>query len=38
LNSPGVYAGVVLVLGITGLHELVLRRLERQVAAYRQGD
>jgi NitT/TauT family transport system permease protein/taurine transport system permease protein len=36
LNSPGVYAGIVLVLGITGLHELALRRLERTVAAYRQ--
>jgi NitT/TauT family transport system permease protein len=38
LNSPGVYAGIVLVLMITGLHEIVLRRLERKVAAYRQGD
>ncbi len=38
LNSPGVYAGIVLVLLITGLHELLLRRLERKVAAYRQGD
>ena len=37
LNSPGVYAGIVLVLLITGLHELLLRRLERTVAAYRQG-
>ena len=36
LNSPGVYAGIVLVLGITGLHEILLRRLERKVAAYRQ--
>jgi NitT/TauT family transport system permease protein len=35
LNSPGVYAGIVLVLGITGLHEIVLRRLERKVAAFR---
>jgi NitT/TauT family transport system permease protein/taurine transport system permease protein len=35
LNSPGVYAGIVLVLGITGLHEAALRRLERRVAAYR---
>jgi hypothetical protein len=26
----------VLVLGITGLHEVLLRRLERRVAAYRQ--
>jgi NitT/TauT family transport system permease protein/taurine transport system permease protein len=37
LNSPGVYAGIVLVLGITGMHEILLRRLERKVAAYRQG-
>jgi NitT/TauT family transport system permease protein/taurine transport system permease protein len=37
LNSPGVYAGIVLVLAITGLHELLLRRLERKVAAYREG-
>ena len=36
LNSPGVYAGIVLVLGITGLHEIALRGLERKVAAYRQ--
>jgi len=36
LNSPGVYAGIVLVLGITGMHEILLRRLERKVAAYRQ--
>jgi len=36
LNSPGVYAGIVLVLAMTGLHELLLRRLERRVAAYRQ--
>jgi NitT/TauT family transport system permease protein len=36
LNSPGVYAGIVLVLAITGLHEIALRRLERKVAAYRQ--
>jgi len=36
LNSPGVYAGIVLVLGITGMHEILLRRLEQQVAAYRQ--
>jgi hypothetical protein len=27
----------VLVLAMTGLHELVLRRLERRVAAYRAG-
>ena len=38
LDSPGVYAGIVLVLVITGLHELALRRLERRVAAYRQGE
>ncbi|HEY7206226.1 MAG TPA: ABC transporter permease [Methylomirabilota bacterium] len=37
LNSPGVYAGIVLVLLITGMHEMLLRRLERRVAAYRQG-
>ena len=37
LNSPGVYAGIVLVLLITGMHEILLRRLERRVAAYRQG-
>jgi len=37
LNSPGVYAGIVLVLLITGIHEVLLRRLERKVAAYRQG-
>jgi len=36
LNSPGVYAGIVLVLLITGMHEILLRRLERKVAAYRQ--
>jgi len=36
LNSPGVYAGIVLVLGITGIHEILLRRLEQNVAAYRQ--
>jgi hypothetical protein len=27
----------VLVLLITGMHEILLRRLERKVAAYRQG-
>ncbi|HZP39220.1 MAG TPA: ABC transporter permease [Methylomirabilota bacterium] len=37
LNSPGVYAGIVLVLLITGLHEVLLRGLERRVAAYREG-
>jgi NitT/TauT family transport system permease protein/taurine transport system permease protein len=36
LNSPGVYAGIVLVLAMTALHELLLRRLERTVAAYRE--
>jgi NitT/TauT family transport system permease protein len=36
LNSPGVYAGIVLVLAMTGLHEALLRRLERKVAAYRE--
>ena len=28
---------IVLVLLITGLHEILLRRLERRVAAYREG-
>lgn len=37
LNSSGVYAGIVLVLLITGLHEVLLRGLEGRVAAYRQG-
>jgi len=36
LNSPGVYAGIVLVLAITGMHEILLRRLEAKLAAYRQ--
>ena len=36
LNSPGVYAGIILVLVMTGVHELLLRRLERTVAAYRE--
>jgi NitT/TauT family transport system permease protein/taurine transport system permease protein len=36
LDSPGVYAGIVLVLAMTGLHEGLLRRLERRVAAYRE--
>jgi NitT/TauT family transport system permease protein len=36
LNSPGVYAGIVLVLAMTGLHEALLRGLERKVAAYRE--
>jgi NitT/TauT family transport system permease protein/taurine transport system permease protein len=35
LDSPGVYAGIVLVLMMTGLHEMLLRRLERRVAAFR---
>jgi NitT/TauT family transport system permease protein len=35
LNSPGVYAGIILVLGMTGMHEVLLRGLERKVAAYR---
>ena len=36
LNSPGVYAGIVLVLAMTGMHEVLLRRLEKKVAAYRE--
>jgi NitT/TauT family transport system permease protein/taurine transport system permease protein len=36
LNSPGVYAGIILVLAMTGMHEVALRRLERTVAAYRE--
>jgi len=36
LNSGGVYAGIILVLTMTGLHELLLRRLERRVAAFRE--
>lgn len=36
LNSPGVYAGIILVLVMTGMHELALRRLERMVASYRE--
>lgn len=36
LNSPGVYAGIILVLVMTGMHEALLRRLERKVAAYRE--
>jgi NitT/TauT family transport system permease protein/taurine transport system permease protein len=35
LDSPGVYAGIILVLMMTGMHELLLRRLERMVASYR---
>jgi NitT/TauT family transport system permease protein/taurine transport system permease protein len=37
LNSPGVYAGIILVLAMTALHEALLRRLDRAVAAYRAG-
>ena len=36
LNSPGVYAGIILVLAMTGMHEAALRRLELTVAAYRE--
>jgi NitT/TauT family transport system permease protein len=36
LDSPGVYAGIILVLLMTGAHELGLRRLERMVASYRE--
>jgi NitT/TauT family transport system permease protein/taurine transport system permease protein len=36
LNSPGVYAGIILVLMMTGLHEMLLRRLEGSVATYRE--
>jgi NitT/TauT family transport system permease protein len=36
LNSPGVYAGIILVLAMTGVHEILLRRLERMVASYRE--
>lgn len=36
LNSPGVYGGIILVLIITGGHEVVLRRLERRVARFRE--
>jgi NitT/TauT family transport system permease protein/taurine transport system permease protein len=36
LNSPGVYAGIILVLMMTGAHELLLRQLERSVATYRE--
>jgi NitT/TauT family transport system permease protein len=35
LHSPGVYAGIILVLMITGCHELLLRRLEVRVATFR---
>jgi NitT/TauT family transport system permease protein len=36
LDSPGVYAGIILVLLMTGAHELGLRRLERMVDSYRE--
>ena len=36
LNSRGVYAGIILVLAMTGLHEALLRGLERKVAAFRE--
>ena len=36
LDSGGVYAGIILVLTLTGLHEVLLRRLERRVAAFRE--
>ena len=35
LNSPGVYAGIILVLALTGAHELVLRKLEQRVDRFR---
>jgi hypothetical protein len=31
-----VYAGIVLVLAMTGVHEVLLRRLERKVSSYRE--
>jgi ABC-type nitrate/sulfonate/bicarbonate transport system permease component len=34
--APGVYAGIILVLLMTGVHEALLRRLERKVATYRE--
>ena len=36
LNSPGVYAGIILVLLMTGLHEILLRQLDHSVATYRE--
>lgn len=36
LNSPGVYAGIILVLLITSGHEVLLRRLEMRVARFRE--
>ena len=35
LNSPGVYAGIILVLIITGGHEVLLRKLENRVTRFR---
>jgi NitT/TauT family transport system permease protein/taurine transport system permease protein len=35
LNSPGVYAGIILVLALTGVHEFALRKLEQRVARFR---
>jgi NitT/TauT family transport system permease protein/taurine transport system permease protein len=35
LNSPGVYGGIILVLLITGGHEVLLRRLERRIERFR---
>jgi NitT/TauT family transport system permease protein/taurine transport system permease protein len=35
LNSPGVYGGIILVLIITGGHEVLLRRLERRIERFR---
>jgi NitT/TauT family transport system permease protein/taurine transport system permease protein len=35
LNSPGVYAGIILVLTLTGVHEFALRKLEQRVARFR---
>jgi NitT/TauT family transport system permease protein len=35
LNSPGVYGGIILVLLITGSHELLLRRLEQRIERFR---
>lgn len=36
LNSPGVYGGIILVLFITGSHEVLLRQLEKRVARFRE--
>jgi len=35
LNSPGVYGGIILVLIITGGHEVLLRRLEQRIERFR---